>query len=228
MNSQIQIKGIREGLLVTLFEGNWDEVQNELLQQLDQKIDFLKGGKIFIDVGNQVLHAVELSQLRDAVSERGLILWGILSNSPTTEQTAQLLGLATRLSRPSRQVQFRETTTSLTNFKDGEEAILVRKTLRSGFSLKNSANILVIGDVNPGAEIIAGGNIFVWGRLRGVVHAGCEGNSDVCIYALDLNPSMLRIADLVASPTARRGKSQPEFARISGGKVIIEAWKTGN
>ena len=228
MSSILQIKGIREGLLVTLGEGNWADVQAELLLQLDQKIDFLKGAKIYIDVGNNVLHAVELSYLRNAISERSLILWGILSNSPTTEQTAQLLGLATRLSRPSRQTQFRETTTALTTFRDGEEAIIVRKTLRSGFSLKNPASILVIGDVNPGAEIIAGGNILVWGRLRGVVHAGCDGNTDVCIYALDLNPSILRIAELVALPPAKRGKPQPEVARINDGKVIVEAWKTGN
>jgi len=224
----MQIKGIREGLLVTLSEGDWVDVQDELLQQLDQKIDFLRGAKIYIDVGNQVLHAVELSQLRDAVSERSLILWGILSNSPTTEQTAQLLGLATRLSRPSRQTQFKETTTALTTFKDGDEAILVRKTLRSGFSLNNPANIIVIGDVNPGAEIIAGGSILVWGRLRGVVHAGCDGDTSKCVYALDMNPSMLRIADLVALPPSKKGKPLPEVARIHEGKVIVEAWKTGS
>ena len=224
----MQIKGIREGLLVTLSEGDWVDVQDELLQQLDQKIDFLRGGKIYIDVGNQVLHAVELSQLRDAVSERSLILWGILSNSPTTEQTAQLLGLATRLSRPSRQTQFRETTTSLTTFKDGDEAILVRKTLRSGFSLNNPANIILIGDVNPGAEIIAGGSILVWGRLRGVVHAGCDGDTSKCVYALVMNPSMLRIADLVALPPSKKGKPLPEVARIHEGKVVVEAWKIGS
>ena len=225
MSPLVQIKGIREGLLVTLGEGNWSDVQQDLFQHIDQKIDFLKGGKIYIDVGNQVLHAVELSKLRDSISERSLILWGILSNSPTTEQTAQLLGLATRLSRPSRQTQYKDYSPAATSFKDGDNAILVRKTLRSGFSLKNSASIIVVGDVNPGAEIIAGGNIIVWGKLRGIVHAGADGNKEMQIYALDLNPSMLRIADLIASFSSKRGKIQPEVARIYDGKVIIEAWK---
>ena len=228
MGPKVQIKGIREGLLVTLGEGDWSELQIELFQDIDQKIEFLKGGKIYLDVGYQVLHAVELSRLRDAISERNLILWGVLSNSPTTEQTAQLLGLATRLSRPSRQTQFRDNSTALTSFKDGDEAIFIRKTLRSGFSLKNQANILVIGDVNPGAEVIAGGNIVVWGRVRGVVHAGSDGNTEACIYALELNPSMLRIADFMAVPLTKRGKLQPEVARVHEGKVIVEAWKTSN
>jgi septum site-determining protein MinC len=227
MSAMIQIKGIREGLLVTLGEGDWSALQVDLLHHFDQKIEFLKGGKIYLDVGNQVLHAVEMSRLRDAISERNLILWGVLSNSPTTEQTAQLLGLATRLSRPSRQTQFRESISPSTHLRNGDEAIFVKKTLRSGSSLKHPTSIVVVGDVNPGAEIIAGGSIFVWGHLRGNIHAGADGDIEGCVYALDLCPSMLRIADLIASPITKRAKPQPEVARIHDGKVIIEVWKTG-
>jgi septum site-determining protein MinC len=227
MDAIVQRKGIREGLLVTLGEGEWPDLQVDLLHHIDQKIDFLRGGKLYVDVGNQVLHAVELSRLRDAISERSLILWGVLSNSPTTEQTAQLLGLATRLSRPSQQTQYRDTTPAPTSLKDGEEAILVKKTLRSGFSLKSPASVIVIGDVNPGAEVVAGGSILVWGHLRGNVHAGADGELEACVFALDLSPSMLRIANLVAVPITKRIKPQPEVAKIQEGKVIVEIWKSG-
>jgi septum site-determining protein MinC len=202
MNSLIQIKGIREGLLVNVSEGEWPELMKAILDHLDHQKDFLHGAKLFIDVGNQILNAVELSRLRDGVSERGITLWGVLSNSPKTETTAQLLGLATRISKPSRQTQFRDQASPDTTIQEGETAVLVRRTLRSGYRLKHSGNVVVIGDINPGAEIIAGGSIVVWGHLRGVVHAGADGDETAKVCALDLSPSQIRIANqMIFNPT---------------------------
>ncbi|MCU0485334.1 MAG: hypothetical protein MUC85_04415, partial [Anaerolineales bacterium] len=101
MTAKVQIKGIREGLLVTLGEGEWAELRAALVSLVQEQQDFLRGGRLYLDVGNHILHAAELGSLRDEISERSLALWGVLSNSPTTQQTAQALGLATRLSRAS-------------------------------------------------------------------------------------------------------------------------------
>ena len=90
----------------------------------------------------------------------------------------------------------------------GEGAILVRRTLRSGYSLQHSGHVVVIGDVNPGAEIIAGGDVIVWGHLRGMVHAGAEGNDDAVVCALDLAPTQLRIGGLIAT-TPRAPRQAP-------------------
>jgi septum site-determining protein MinC len=84
--------------------------------------------------------------------------------------------------------------------------------------------VVVVGDVNPGAEIIAGGSVVVWGRLRGVVHAGAGGNEQAVVCALDLQPTQLRIAAHIAVPPKRKGKPQPELARIRDGQVEAEAW----
>src|SRR5512136_2551083 len=125
MPPRVQIKGVREGLLVSLGEGDWADCKRALLEQFDQQKDFLRGAKIFLDVGSQILHAVELSMLRDDISERGIMLWGVLSSSPTTEQTAQTLGLATRLSKPSASVLYRSTSMPDTSARDGEAVVLV-------------------------------------------------------------------------------------------------------
>jgi septum site-determining protein MinC len=101
---------------------------------------------------------------------------------------------------------------------------MVKRTLRSGFVLEFAGSIVVIGDVNPGAQIIAGGNVFVWGRLRGVVHAGAEGDEEAVVCALDLSPTQLRIAGQIAITPQRRGKSQPEIARLKDGRVVAEPW----
>ncbi len=132
MPQKLVIKGIREGLLAILSDGEWNDVRQELLQHIDGQADFLKGGRLALDVGNQVLKAVEMGSLRDALSERGLSLWAVIGNSPTTEQTAQTLGLATRLSKPRPD---RAMHTAGHQLQSGEQAILVRRTLRSGFSL---------------------------------------------------------------------------------------------
>jgi septum site-determining protein MinC len=107
----------------------------------------------------------------------------------------------------------------------GETAVFVQRTLRSGYSIQNKGHVVVIGDVNPGAEIIAGGNVIVWGRLRGMVHAGAEGNEKVVVCALDLSPTQLRIAGQIATTPQRKGKPQPEVAHIQDGQVVAEQWK---
>jgi septum site-determining protein MinC len=115
----------------------------------------------------------------------------------------------------------------------GESAMLVRRTLRSGFKLVQQGHVVVIGDVNPGAEIVATGSVVVWGRLRGVVHAGAEGDEHAVVCALNMAPTQLRIAGLIAiipqrTPQGRGGqresKIQPEMAFIQGGQVMAEPW----
>ena len=221
MQPNVEIKGIREGLLVNLGDGEWDDIQASLLDNIDQQAEFLKDARIAIDVGNHILKAVELSRLRDAISERGLTLWAVISSSPMTEQTAQTLGLATRLSKPRPE---RDMHTLDTTIQGGEQAVLVQRTLRSGYSLVYPGHIVIIGDVNPGAQVTAGGNVIVWGRLRGVVHAGAEGDEEAIICALDLTPTQLRIAEQIAIPPKRRGKPQPEVASLQDGQVTAEQW----
>ncbi len=217
----VQIKGIKDGLLVTLGEGTWPELEGALFQHIQERSGFFQGARVTLDVGNLILHAAEMGGLRDRLSEMGISLWAVLSNSPTTEQTAQMLGLGTRMStpRPERAIRALDT-----NLPTGENAFLVQRTLRSGYKVSYQGHVVVIGDVNPGAEIVAGGSVVVWGRLRGVVHAGAEGNEQAVVCALDLAPTQLRIASLIAVPPQRKGKPQPELASIKDGQVVAEAW----
>jgi septum site-determining protein MinC len=220
---RVQIKGIRDGLLVSVGEGTWPEIRQALLETIDQQASFLQGARLVVDVGNHILRAAELGHLRDVLSDKGVILWAVLSNSPTTEQTAQTLGLATRVSKPRPE---RSISSPETRLQGGEAAVLVKRTLRSGFSLQHEGHVIIIGDVNPGAQIIATGDVLVWGRLRGVVHAGADGDESAQVWALDLSPTQLRIAGQIAITPQRRGKSQPEVARIQDGQVVAEPWDT--
>jgi septum site-determining protein MinC len=159
--------------------------------------------------------------VRSDIADRECILWAVLSNSPTTEQTAQTLGLATRIGKPQPENSAARTEAAR---QSGEAAILVQRTLRSGMSINHAGHVVLIGDVNPGAEIFASGDVIVWGHLRGMVHAGAEGDEHAVVCALDLAPTQLRIAGQIAVTPQRRGKPQPEMARLVDNQVVAETW----
>jgi septum site-determining protein MinC len=95
-------------------------------------------------------------------------------------------------------------------------------TLRGGQALHNVGNIVVIGDVNPGAELVAGGDIAVFGSLRGVAHAGAQGDAGARVYAVDLSPTQLRIATLIATDAGGRGAAkQPEAACVQNDRITV-------
>jgi septum site-determining protein MinC len=220
--TSLQIKGIRDGLLITLGEGAWPEVSQKLLEQIQQRSGFFQGARVALDVGNQILHAAEMGILRDKLSDSGIALWAVISNSPTTERTSQMLGLATRISTPSPERVIRSQSTSLS----GDNAMLVKRTMRSGFKVSSAGHVIVIGDVNPGAEISAGGNVVVWGRLRGAVHAGTEDTKDAVICALEMSPTQIRIGDVIGEVPARsQERVLPEIAFVQGGQIIIQEWQ---
>jgi septum site-determining protein MinC len=222
VTSLVQIKGIRDGLLATFADASWDEQRLALLGQIDERPSFFQGARLALDVGNQVLKVNDLVDLRDFLSERNVSLWAVISESPTTEQTSQLLGLATRISkpRPEEQRQFTEVS--------DDTALFVNKTVRSGNRIEYPGTVVIFGDVNAGAEVVADGSVIVWGRVRGMIHAGCKGDRDAVICALDLSATQLRIADEVSAALKPQKDPKPEIASINKeGKLSAELWQTG-
>jgi septum site-determining protein MinC len=220
-SSLIQIKGIRDGLLVTLAGAAWPDLVTAFIENIEERAAFFQGGRVVLDVGQLDLRVADLSKLRDMLSEHGVSLWAVLSESSVTERTAQNLGLATRISKP----RVVEAPTVIERMPEGA-AKWVKGPLRSGGRVAFDGNVVVMGDVNSGAEVVAGGSIIVWGRLRGVVHAGAQGDETAVICALDLAPTQLRIAgEIAVSPKKQKqSKSQPEVARLQDGHLEAEPW----
>jgi septum site-determining protein MinC len=95
-------------------------------------------------------------------------------------------------------------------------------TLRGGQALHHDGNIVVVGDVNPGTELVATGDIVIFGRLRGVAHAGAQGDAAARVYALDLDATQLRIATSIAADEGKRkGAAEPEVAFVRDGRIVI-------
>ncbi len=219
-NQLIQIKGLRDGLLVSMSAAPWEELEAALMDQIEHQQAFFKGARLALDVGGQVFHVNQLSSLRDTLSERGITLWAVVSESPTTEQTSQLLGLATRIAKPRpTEVQrgaIEETAST--------GAQWIGRTLRSGTRIEFPGNVTVLGDVNPGAEIVAGGSVIIWGRVRGAVQAGAGGDVSSVICAMEVASSQVRIGELLLQGGARGARPQKIF--IQDGRLFVEPWQT--
>ena len=118
---------------------------------------------------------------------------------------------------------------ALKNEAENLPTLYIRKTIRSGQSISSDGNIIVIGDVNPGSEIIAKGDITVWGILGGIAHAGSEGNNYARIRALKLNPVQIIIGEVFARrpdtvnlPYIQKSSEYvPEEAFTHKGSIVI-------
>ena len=230
--SQISIKGIREGLLVTVPDrGSFADLLALLRAELAQKQAFLQGSQVALQVGYRKLNMEDLHELQTLFEQKKLELWAILAEETTTREAARELALATRLSGSQTDLngnflsQATEPETAVSP-KPPQGGLILKETLRSGRSIYHEGHVVIIGDVNPGAEIVAGGDVIVWGRLRGLVHAGAMGDETAVICALELTPTQLRIADQIAiSPDEKRGKAIPERAAIRNGQIVAEMWQ---
>ena len=178
------------------------------------------GGSVVLEAEDWLLRLPELRSLAEQLERAGLRLVGLRSRRRETRVAASALGLVVEwpcdlpLPDPGPPAPAAIEEESLT---------IHRGTLRSGDHLQGRGTVLVLGDVNPGARVSAEGDVLVWGRLRGVAHAGRSGDRDRRIVALQLRALQLRIADAVArGPETLPPDGLAEEARLIDGEIRIE------
>lgn len=224
MNDELlAIKGIREGLLFTIKANeSWPTITRRIAARIDEKRAFFKGARVALDVGERPVVQAELDSVKNLMMLRQMSLWAVISSSETTRSAAAKLGLEISLVQTQEQLDAPE----IDPEEEGDAGVVIAHTLRSGRTVRTRGSVTIIGDVNPGAEIVSDGSVVVWGRLRGTVHAGASGDETAIICALDLAPVQLRIASLIAvAPDKKRRKVQPEICSIQGGRIIAEGWE---
>jgi septum site-determining protein MinC len=234
----IAIKGVREGLIVTLpaTPDLWSDVLAQLEAKLSASPAFFKGARVGLIVGARELTEDNIRAARDLLLRHDVTLWALIGDEAATRGAAAHLGLDTRLPPREPRAERAQPAPALEPVQPAaappepptevsDAAMVVRRTLRSGASLRHPGSIVVIGDVHSGAEVIAGGDVVVWGRLHGTVHAGAFGDDEAIVCALDLSPTQLRIGRYITrSPDERQRKLQPEMARVRHGRIEAVAW----
>lgn len=221
----LQIKAGRDGfVLVPDPMAPFPDILQQLRQKLEESRDFFKRSQMTLDLSKRPFRENEVQALQQLLAEvarvslaeirLGTNLQPLLRWASQTLKT-QLVADA----RPESTVSpARPAPEQL-----GQEVKVVRTTCRSGTRIESAADCVVLGDVNPGAEIFAAGDIVVFGNLRGIAHAGILGDRSARIMALSIEPSQLRIADLVALPP-KSGKPVPkryEIAEIRSGQIQV-------
>ncbi|SRR6266496_208513 len=226
----IAIKGTRNGLLLTLEpETPFSELLNALSQRLSEAPAFFRGASLALDTTRRNLRMSERTQLEALLANYQMSVTA-LEQLPTaihkeredTSSSSMSIDLPYAAQKKSEQVQSQETQLDP---RDSADTLFLRRTVRSGQAIHHASNVVVMGDVNPGAEIVASGDIIVWGVLRGMVHAGYPDNESAIVCSLLLAPVQLRIAHLLSRPPdGMQVQARPEFAGIKNGQIVVEAW----
>lgn len=195
----ISFKVTSKGVHVNLNpDSNYNDIKNAFLKHTSEASNFFTGVELYINLNGRIFSAEEMKELIEILSRY--------------ENIGQLYFFNQELKNKSKTM----------------DTILINRTIRSGQRIKYPANIVVIGDINPGAEVIAGGDILVIGKLKGVVHAGAAGSNESQIIALKLQPTQLRIGHFISrSPDEVKDMepSVPERAYVKDGMIIVETLK---
>jgi septum site-determining protein MinC len=219
--SAVTIRGTRRGLSIAIGEGEWRELLSELDTRLAQGAAFFTGSRVSLQAGKREIGKEQLRELVGLLQKHKVELATLQTSARTTAESAQALQVRLALAEaPSTQAAARPFE------QDESEGILARRTVRSGQSLRHPGHVVVVGDVNPGGEIIAGGDIIIWGKVRGMLHAGAMGDEGALVCALDLSPTQLRIgAHILVAPEGRQPKKgHPETASVIDGQIVIAPW----
>ncbi len=197
----IEIKGVTvPALQITLDK---DKSIEENISELEKKLSstFFKGSFAIIDLDDVELSEEEIQQVEDLLKK----------------YNTKILGYKYREGSKKKKARIEEV-------KGKKTLKILNKTIRSGQNIEYDGDILIIGDVNPDAYVIASGSIIVMGTLRGIVHAGANGDETAVIMALKLRPQQLRIASYVTrSPDEDiENPDYPEKAFIENNQIYIE------
>lgn len=226
-NDGVTIKGTKEGLLIILDpEIDFQSVLQKLEEKLTKVENFFAGAQAILDLSGRIVKPEQLEQLESLICHRyGIEIIKIINQTAPDKGEAESLkgAVISDWSKNNNTSQSRKVVLNENN--EQLSTLFVKRTLRSGQCINYDGNVVILGDVNPGAEVIASGDIVVMGNFRGVAHAGAKGNCQSIIAAFHLQPTQLRIANIITRPPDEETSvpNQPEIAKIKEGMVIIES-----
>jgi septum site-determining protein MinC len=198
----VTIKGTKDGLILHLDDTcSYEDLKRELDRKISSSSQTQEENKLItvkVEVGNRYLSETQQEELKDLIRQkRHLIVDEIKTNVVTRVEAEQL--------------------------RQEKQVVSVAKMIRSGQVIEVTGDLLLIGDVNPGGTVKASGNIFVMGTLKGIAHAGCNGNNEAVIAASVMKPSQLRISDCInrAPDHGSEDETKMECAFIAENKQIM-------
>ncbi len=210
MDQSVIIKGLNHGIVVVLDPAvEYEKLKERVAERFRASAKFLGNAEVALSFEGKILSEEQKSELLDVItSESNLSVVCLLENDP--EKDAVMQAAVESMSK-----------TAATNLN----GLFYKGNLRSGQEVSSEENLVIIGDVNPGASVKARGSIIVLGSLRGMVFAGIDGNENAFVLALDMSPVQIRIADTIARAPdnpVRSEYKEPKIAFLEDGNIYIE------
>lgn len=201
--SAVNIKGYNNNLVFVFGEGTCEDFIACLEDKFSSNNQVFKGSQVvFRGQGLTRLDSDEIASLQRLCLDYGMVL----NNASETPKTSE---------SPRK--------------KNSVSDLIIRRTLRSGQKIHSEGSVIVWGDVHESAEIMAGRDIVVLGKLQGVAHAGCYGDLTSTVFALTLAPSQIRIGDKISRSSENSVvNSYPEIAYVEGDNIYIKEYHTGD
>ncbi len=211
----VKLKGTGSGLWVTLDMSQPESVLISEIDTLFKKLNHLAvNAAVILDTGGVEAQDERVERIRSRLIEK--------------YDVARVTFPPVKRSMPMQN----QRRTDLVNRWDhhASDVLMLRGRIRSGQRIETQRHIVICGDVNPGAEIISGGDIFVLGRLTGKAHAGNAGGDTAMVFALAFEASIVRIASytLPGRDAVEAGPRVPEFALVENGEIRLKAYLQSN
>lgn len=198
---QLVFKGFKHGLrLILPRSGEFNSLYEELIERLEKSHDFFRGANVTVVTKGRTLTPDERGLLEGVFTQ-----YGVMMQLDTDVEAVRVTEQREKLKEPPSKI--------------------IPKTIRSGQRIEFEGNVVIKGDINPGGEVIATGDIIVLGVLRGIAHAGAGGNESAEVIAFEFQPVQLRIAGLIARPPEKTERTNhPEVARVRNGAIEVEKY----
>lgn len=206
MDDKIVIKGNRSGLSAIINMNkfsDFEEMLEHLISKLSKGKRFYKNSTLTISTNLSAINEKNLIHLKEVLFNEIEIKDIILQDESSKDKDKDKK--------------------TFSGVYEGRTKFL-RKTVRSGQCINYNGNIVIVGDINSGAEVIATGNIIVLGSIKGNVSAGANGNAKAIIAAFSLQPEILKISDIATLSPDSEKPQYPEVAKIKDGAIIVEPY----
>jgi septum site-determining protein MinC len=209
----VKLKGVGDGFWITLDPSHSEDVLKSEIDKVFRNLKHLAiNASVVLDVGGAKGHDDLIESLKSFLM--------------ATFEVAKVSTPPEKRSIPTERIRQRDLSKGWNHHRS--DVLMLRGIVRSGQKIESRKHIVIMGDVNPGSEICAGGDVIVLGKLAGKVHAGFPNNETAIVFALEFRPTLVRIGETAASGIDEEAGIKPEYASVENSAIIVKDYMKAN
>jgi len=209
----VKLKGVGDGFWITLDPSHSEDVLKSEIDKVFRNLKHLAiNASVVLDVGGAKGHDDLIENLKSFLM--------------ATFEVAKVSTPPEKRSIPTERIRQRDLSKGWNHHRS--DVLMLRGIVRSGQKIESRKHIVIMGDVNPGSEICAGGDVIVLGKLAGKVHAGFPNTETAIVFALEFRPTLVRIGETAASGIDEEAGIKPEYASVENSAIIVKDYMKAN